>query len=529
MCSGTGFGFSPPFLAGADGVCGWACVLACTPQLLAGDLGRAWLCACNACNPPLLAGVCCVSLCAWLGLLLHPATPGRGVGGCACLCARSLCTPALLVGCAVWVWVRPATPGWRFGVCVCLCARSACTPPLLAGVCGVGVCAWARVCAAPRQSWLAFSGVCVFVCALRLYPATPGWSVRCGCVCLGSGFGCAPPLLAGVLGCVCVCVRALNSPLPLTAGGAVRGCVLWLGLQLRPATPGWVVGVFVCLCAPSACTPPVLAGVCDVGVCAWVRLSAVPCHSSLGSWGVCVFVCLLRLYPATPGRVVCVCVGLDFACTPLFAALGVGARGLLRAPRPLPGTFWWGCLLGEDVRELSWVGFVTPPHLLFFFLFGLRGGVLFLALSCHGFVVSAPACQGLGSLCLRPPFPSRLGCAYVFFVWPPLLQWGVCRRVRGVLSSSGPLLTAGCRQFWHNGPRVFFRGGPWVPPLVVPCFAVLSPAGLCCVVVRSALSCRVAPCGAVVRRAMPTCALSCCAEGAVTKRQKAGMSTHGYR
>ena len=42
-------------------------------------------------------------------------------------------------------------------------------------------------------------GACVFVCALRLYPAIPSSVVRCGCVCSGSGFGCAPPFLAGVL------------------------------------------------------------------------------------------------------------------------------------------------------------------------------------------------------------------------------------------------------------------------------------------------------------------------------------------
>ena len=42
--------------------------------------------------------------------------------------------------------------------------------------------------------------VYVFVCALLLYPANPGWGVRWGCVCLNSGFGCAPPLLAGPLG-----------------------------------------------------------------------------------------------------------------------------------------------------------------------------------------------------------------------------------------------------------------------------------------------------------------------------------------
>ena len=70
--------------------------------------------------------------------------------------------------------------------------------------------------------------MCVFVCALRLWPATPGWDVQCGCVCLGSGFGCAPPLLAGVLGCVCVCVRAPLVPRHSWLGRAVCGSgVAW--------------------------------------------------------------------------------------------------------------------------------------------------------------------------------------------------------------------------------------------------------------------------------------------------------------
>ena len=149
--------------------------------------------------------------------------------------------------------------------CVCLCARSASTPSVLAEMCGVGVCAWARDSAAPRHFWLGCSGVCVFVCQLRLFPANPGWVVWCVCVCLGSSFGCAPPLLARVLGCVCVCLGSgLGCAPPLLAGvlGCVcvrvpallvprhswLGCAEWvcvfgLGFQLRPATPGWGVGV----------------------------------------------------------------------------------------------------------------------------------------------------------------------------------------------------------------------------------------------------------------------------------------------
>ena len=151
--------------------------------------------------------------------------------------------------------------------CVCLCARSACTTPLLAGSCGVGVCASARVSAAPRHSWLGCWAVCVLVCVLPLYPALPGWGVRRGCVCLGSGFGCAPPLLAGVLGCLCVCRRALLVPSHSWLGCAVGVCVFGLGFRLPPATPGWGVGVCACWCGRSACTPPLLAGMRAVGVC----------------------------------------------------------------------------------------------------------------------------------------------------------------------------------------------------------------------------------------------------------------------
>ena len=59
--------------------------------------------------------------------------------------------------------LRLATPCWGIWLCVCSCARSACTPPLLAGVCGVGVCAWARVLAALRHSWLRCWAVCICV------------------------------------------------------------------------------------------------------------------------------------------------------------------------------------------------------------------------------------------------------------------------------------------------------------------------------------------------------------------------------
>ena len=265
-----------------------------------------------------------------LGFRLRPATPGWGVGLCVC----SACTQPLLA------------TGARCG-CVCLGSGFGCAPPLVAGVLGcvraplatshswprvrgVGVCVWARVLAAPRHSWLGCWAVCVlrlqaatpghgcavWVCVFglgfRLGPATPGWGVglclcsactqpllatgaRCGCVCLGSGFGCAPPLVAGVLGCV----RAPRAPSHSWHVCAVWVCVFGLGFRLRPATRGWDVGLCVC----SACTQPLLA---------------------------------------TGARRGCVCLGSGFGCAPPLLA---GVLGCVCAPLA-PSHSWLYVSLG---------------------------------------------------------------------------------------------------------------------------------------------------------------------------------------
>ena len=293
----------------------------------------------------------------------------------------------LLCGTCVWVLVvlglrfrlHPATAGWGDGVCVCLCARSACTPPLLAGLCGVGVCAWARVSAAPRHSWLGCWGVCVFVWRSACTP--PLLAGVCGvAVCAwASSFGCAPPLLAGVFGCVCVCVRTPLVPRQSWLGCVVWACVLGLGFRLRPATPAWGVGLCVCLCACSACTLPLLAGVCGVGVC-WglgfgfappllagvlgcvcvcVRAPLVPCHSWLGcAMWVRVLGLRFPLCPATPGRGgrVCVCSCARSASSPplLAGVCGVGvlawAQVLAAPPHSWLGCAAWVCVLGLGFR-----------------------------------------------------------------------------------------------------------------------------------------------------------------------------------
>ena len=89
-------------------------------------------------------------------------------------------------------------------------------------------------------------GACVFVCALRPYPAIPGSGMQCGCVCLVSAFRCAPAFLAWVL--------------------------------------SW--------CVHSVWTPPIVAGVCGVSVCALAPVLAAPRNSWLGCWVVCFGVCV---------------------------------------------------------------------------------------------------------------------------------------------------------------------------------------------------------------------------------------------
>ena len=417
-----------------------------------------------------------------------------GVFGCVCACLRSPLVPRhSWLGCAVWVCVlglgfqlRPATPGRGVWVCVCLCALSACTPALLAGLWDVGVCAWAWVSAAPRHSWPGCWGVCVLLCALRLYPATPGWGVRCGCVCLGSGFGCAPPLLAGVFGCVCVCVRSPLVPCHSWLGCAVWVRVLGLGFRLRPATPGWVVGVCVCLFARSACTPPLLAGVCGLGFSARARASAAPRHSWLGCWGVCVLGARSACAPPLLAGVcvVGVCVWARVLAAPRLSWLGCwGVRVCVRASL-VPRHSWlgcavWVCVLGLRFRlrraTPGWgVGVCvclcarstcspTPPG------WGVRRGCVCFG---SGFGCALPYLAGvLGCVCacVRPPLVPRhswLACA----VWVCVLGLGF------QLRPAGPGWGVGCVCVFVCLVRLY----PAPPGWGARCGWLCLGSGFCC-------------------------------------------------
>ena len=474
-----------------SGVLGCVCVCVRAPLLPR----HSWMgCAACVCVFELRIRLCPatpgwgVGACVFVGALrLYPGTPGWGVR-CWCVCLGSglscappslarvlgcvcVCGPAPLlprqcwVGCAVWVCVlacgfglRPATPGRGVGLCLCLWARSACTPPLLAGVCGVRVCASARVRAAPHHPWLGCWGLFVFVGALCFYPATRGWDVRCRCVCLGWGFGCALQLLVGVLGFVCVCGRAPLVCRHSWLGCAVWVCVLGFGFRLCPATPGGVVGVCVCLWAPCSypvspdwgvwcgcvclglgfrCAPPLLAGVLGC-VCVFVGALLVPCHSrlgcavwvcvrALGFWlrpatsgsvvGACVSVCTLCLYPATPGwgvRCGCVCLGLGLGCAPPLLAGVLGSlSACVRAPL-VPRHSWLGCALWVCVLGLrSQLRPATPG-------WGVGVCVSVCTLCLY------PGFPGWGLWCVGWVSPGPLPCAVVHCGLCAVLLLGTC-------------------------------------------------------------------------------------------------------
>ena len=176
-------------------------------------------------------------------LCLHPAIPGLGVRVCVFVCtlgpnpanpdwvARHVCSGA---GFCFTLPILAGVRGAVFG-CICLRARSAYTLQILARPCGVGV-LWFGFWLYPAISCWGV-GVCVFVCAPRLYPANPGWGLWR--LCLGPGFGSHPVNPGwGVGVCVFVCALRLYPAIP----GWGAWCVCSLPLRL---CCGWAVG---CVC-----------------------------------------------------------------------------------------------------------------------------------------------------------------------------------------------------------------------------------------------------------------------------------------
>ena len=268
-----------------------------------------------------------------------------------------------------------------------------------------GVCVFASVLASLRQSWLGCWGVCVCVHA----PLVPRqFSLGCAVpmFVLRSGFSGAPR--HSWLGCsgVCVCVWALPVPSqswmrfvvcrlgsgfdshPAHPGFGVGACLFVCALRLHPAGPGTGLSYgCVCLSSCFGCAPPFLAGVCHVGVCAWVPVSAAPRPSWLGCRVVCVFVCARPLYPAIrgPNRGVCVSVRVLAFTPPILG--GVRVCLFVRAPL-IPRHSWLGCV--------AWVCVCG-------FRFQLRPASLGWGVGVCSFVCTLrlhPARPGWGSWCV---------------------------------------------------------------------------------------------------------------------------------
>ena len=275
------------------------------------------------------------------------------------------------------------------------------TLPVLAGVLGGCVCVRFVVLLLFCRLFMVFVvglwfrpayATCVVACALRLPPAVSGSGVRCGRACWGLGFGYTPPLLGGVLGCVCARAPVPRGLLHFLVGVAVRGCVFVRAPRLFPAFPGW-------------------GAVC--GRACWAGVSAVPRLSWLGcrgvffvlfflgvSWfgfvvsvagcprpgrcGPCPPVPFLLGWSAGslffPAWCVSACFGVPFPGGPLFLAWC--CRFLLGGP-PVPvwGSCPW-CLLGWGSGRLLWCwravwwlwAVLSPPPLPS--LFSFSGGGL---------------------------------------------------------------------------------------------------------------------------------------------------------
>ena len=136
---------------------------------------------------------------------------------------------------------------------VWLGARPRCPPPSPVPVCGVGVRARVWVSAAPRLSFGGCWGVCVLVRPCRVVSCTSWLGLLCGGACLCARPACSPPFLAGVL-CVGVCAGPASQLCPDLLGWVVGVCILCFCFLFGVSWLGFVVLVAGCPC-PGPCGP----------------------------------------------------------------------------------------------------------------------------------------------------------------------------------------------------------------------------------------------------------------------------------
>ena len=287
------------------------------------------------------------------------------------------------------------------------------------------MCAWARVSALPRHFWLGFV-VRAPGFGFGGKPATPGWGL--GRVCLVTGFGRAPPVLAGVGGVcggfgpsctplflvwvlegVASCVRPVRFPPPSgwapCGVGLCGGCRGWgLSPTLPFCFPGrggrgvsWPCRVVALFCRPLPV--PVLG-----------LLVSVPPSPLV--WVASMFFYYFFSVPRLFSGSVCAGVsGVSFSPVRNCSRLGVTGFGWVvprcsfGGPR---GCCLWCCLAGGFARLLgsgcadSWLCVCLLPPFFFFRRARARGWAGVPPLLCCLFV---PLFLG-GGVCPFLPLPS---------------------------------------------------------------------------------------------------------------------------
>ena len=298
-------------------------------------------------------------------------------------------------------------------MCVCVCVRVLPGPVFSWMKCGAGVCAWAWV---------------------------------------------APPLLAGMLGRVCVGVRAPLVPRPSWLGCAVWARVPGLRFWPCPPTPGWGVGVCVCTCVCQF-----LAGWCVCVGLGFVRSLVFSWLECSGAWPLVCAASVSRHLLGVPP--------VDWGCA------GVAVLGVCPSPSPFVFFSGWGgchfwpcrvvalwCLL-LAVPVLGLVVSVPPPPLVP------------APPSCFFSPVSAPARCVLA--CAGCPFfqwAAALGCVLLVLAgWSSgVPSGGPVGAVPGAIGLGG--LPASCGRVGgfvavglSRAPPPFFGGrGLPVPPSAFP-------------------------------------------------------------
>ena len=239
---------------------------------------------------------CCVALVFASGIQGNSATPGWGLQ---CVYPNT------------GSWLPPANPSWGLW-CFCLSMGFAFTPPILAWVLGcVSSCAhYART----PQILVGLCGVGVFVWVLSVGFTLPILAGLLGCVCLCS----FPPVPRhSWLGCAPCDFECGFWPRPTISGsGLWRVCLGWD----CPFIPPILAGVFgrACLCVRSACTLPILVGVW--GACVPVQVLASPRQSLLAVVVARLQSCVVFRSQILAGVLGCVCWFARSACTPLVLA-----------------------------------------------------------------------------------------------------------------------------------------------------------------------------------------------------------------